>query len=58
MVMWRRTHNLVLYFERFVAIYVFIQTQELEFQSKSLSCYEPGLPSVPLDVSVKCVILD
>lgn len=38
MVMWRRTHNLVPYFERLVAIYVFIQTQELEFQSKSFSC--------------------
>lgn len=41
MVMWSRTHNLVFYFQHFGGhLLVFIQIEELEFQSKSPSCYE------------------
>lgn len=59
MVMWSQTYNLVFYFERCTAIYLFsFKSKSQNFKINHFPVIGLDFPEFPLDVSAKCVILD
>lgn len=59
MVMWSPTHNLGFYFERLAAIYLFsFKSRSWSFKVNHFAVLSLDFPMFPLDVILKCVILD